>query len=72
MAGQLHGLKKQYEDTTNLHDFDNRLSDETRKELLGPQQAVPAAAPKIMPALVRQNGHLYQRQPDGINYKKID
>jgi len=33
MAGQLHGFKKQYEDTTGLKNFENRLSPETLKEL---------------------------------------
>ena len=33
MAGQLKGLKKQYEDTTGLHDFDERLTDETKSQL---------------------------------------
>jgi len=33
MAGQLKGLKKQYEDTTFLRDFDERLAPETRSEL---------------------------------------
>jgi hypothetical protein len=35
MAGQLKGLKKQYEDTTGKKDFDNRVREGTRKALLG-------------------------------------
>ena len=35
MAGQLKGLKKQYEDTTGLKDFDSRLTDETKSQLGG-------------------------------------
>lgn len=35
MAGQLHGLKQQYEQTTGQTDFDSRLSDAARKELGG-------------------------------------
>lgn len=44
MAGQLHGLKKQYEDTTGLKNFETRLSPDTLKELQ-PQlePATPAA-----------------------------
>jgi hypothetical protein len=30
LGGQLHGLKKQYEDTTKLHNFDERLTPATR------------------------------------------
>lgn len=33
MAGQLTGLKKQYETTTGLKNFDERLSDETKAQL---------------------------------------
>ena len=33
MAGQLGGLKKQYETTTGLKNFDDRLSDETKDQL---------------------------------------
>lgn len=33
LAGQLKGLKKQYEDTTKLKNFDDRLTPEARKEL---------------------------------------
>jgi len=33
MAGQLTGIKKQYEDTTGLKNFESRLSPETLKEL---------------------------------------
>jgi hypothetical protein len=35
MAGQLKGLKKQYEDTTGKKDFDNRVRPATRSALLG-------------------------------------
>jgi hypothetical protein len=35
MAGQLKGLKKQYEDTTGKKDFDSRVSEATRTALLG-------------------------------------
>lgn len=67
MAGQVRGIKKQYEDTTFLHNFDDRLSPETRRELLTNEAAhgAPTAA------TVRQNGHTYQRQSDG-SYKAID
>jgi len=34
MAGQLKGLRKQYEDTTGKKDFDNRVRETTRKALL--------------------------------------
>lgn len=35
MAGQLKGLKKQYEDTTGKKDFDNRIRENTRNVLFG-------------------------------------
>jgi hypothetical protein len=35
MAGQLKGLKKQYEDTTGKKDFDSRVREATRTALLG-------------------------------------
>jgi hypothetical protein len=35
MAGQLHGLKQQYEQTTKQTDFDDRLSPAARRELEG-------------------------------------
>jgi hypothetical protein len=35
MAGQLHGLKQQYEQTTHQNDFDQRLSPAARTELEG-------------------------------------
>lgn len=35
MAGQLKGLKKQYEDTTGKKDFDKRVREATRNALLG-------------------------------------
>jgi hypothetical protein len=35
MGGQLKGLKKQYEDTTGKKNFDTRVSENTRKVLLG-------------------------------------
>jgi hypothetical protein len=35
MAGQLRGLKKQYEDTTGKKDFNSRIRDNTRAILLG-------------------------------------
>jgi hypothetical protein len=34
MAGQLRGLKQQYEQTTGQHDFDSRLSEPARRELV--------------------------------------
>jgi len=34
MAGQLKGLRKQYEDTTGKKDFDNRVRETTRNALL--------------------------------------
>lgn len=42
MAGQLKGLKKQYEDTTGKKDFDNRVREATRTALLG--EGGPAAS----------------------------
>lgn len=42
MAGQLGGLKQQYETTTGRHDFEERLSPETRKEL----ESLPGSDPK--------------------------
>jgi hypothetical protein len=47
MAGQLHGLRKQYEDTTGLKNFDTRLSPDTLKEL---QPLIAPAAPASSPA----------------------
>lgn len=35
MAGQLKGLKKQYEDTTGRKNFDSRINDVTKRELEG-------------------------------------
>ena len=35
MGGQLKGLKKQYEDTTGKKNFDTRVSENTRKALIG-------------------------------------
>jgi len=34
MAGQLVGLRKQYEDTTGLKNFEDRLSEDTKREIL--------------------------------------
>lgn len=41
MAGQLRGLKKQYEDTTGKKDFDTRVRENTRNVLLGRQSKEP-------------------------------
>ena len=41
MAGQIKGLKKQYEETTGRKDFDNRLRDATRTRLLGGEGGAP-------------------------------
>lgn len=75
MAGQLLGLKKQYEDTTGRKNFETRLRERTRQELgVGAPAAGGASGAGDVPALpdvVRQNGHTYQKQPDG-SYKAID
>lgn len=42
MAGQLKGLKKQYEDTTGKKDFNTRIRDNTRRVLLGDGQGSDA------------------------------
>jgi hypothetical protein len=44
MAGQLHGLKQQYEQTTRQTDFDTRLSPAARRELEGLTPATDTAA----------------------------
>ena len=79
MAGQVVGLKRQYEDTTGLHNFDDRLTPRTRAELerygSGASQSTAAGASstnqRAILDMVRQNGHTFQRQPDG-QYKAID
>jgi hypothetical protein len=43
MAGQLHGLKQQYEQTTHQTDFDQRLSPAARRELEGLAPATDTA-----------------------------
>jgi hypothetical protein len=75
MAGQVKGLRQQYEFATGAHNFDNMLTPATRRQLQGlesvPGGAAAPATPAAKPATVRQNGHTYQLQPDG-NYKAID
>lgn len=66
MAGQLHGLQQQYEGSTGLKDFSSKLSPETLREL-GPPGGNAASAPYR----VKQNGHTYERQPNG-DMKAID
>ena len=53
MAGQIKGLRQQYETSTGLHDFDDRLLPETKK-FLGAGAAMGA-----MPLpMVRQGGKM--------------
>jgi hypothetical protein len=52
MAGQLKGIKKQYEDTTGLKNFDSRVRPSTRQALLADHRGdtpepAPAPAPKL-------------------------
>lgn len=76
MAGQLRGLKQQYEQTTGQRDFDERLSEQARGELeglSGPPQSggrsvEPGGSNWSKPKQVIQNGHTYELQPDG-SYK---
>lgn len=53
MAGQLRGLKKQYEDTTGKKDFNNRLRDNTRSVLMGGE--LPGNIPQPAIDFLRQN-----------------
>lgn len=51
MAGQLKGLRQQYENTTGLKNFDERLSDEakkTLKDLEGATPSLPAEARALL------------------------
>jgi hypothetical protein len=51
LAGQLEGLKKQYEDTTKRTDFDKRLTPQAQKELgVGGAPSAPAAGAPHAPS----------------------
>lgn len=56
MAGQLRGLSKQYQDTTGLKDFNDRLAPETVKELETEQPGGGPAASSTTDALLKKYG----------------
>lgn len=74
LGGQLHGLKKQYEDTTKRTDFESRLTPEAKAQLMGRDgkktvTAAPAAAiqhlkdnPALKDAFKAKYGYL----PEGM------
>lgn len=73
MAGQLHGLKKQYEDTTGLKNFESRLRPATLQELEAATHKTSdgtGAAASTKHARVKQNGIEYKLGPDG-NYTPV-
>jgi hypothetical protein len=77
MAGQLAGLKKQYQDTTGFDDFDKRLSAETMSELgahdaaRGPRQdpTLKEDEPKWK-AAVLQGKAAWEKSPHGQQDRK--
>lgn len=56
MAGQLRGLSKQYQDTTGLKDFNDRLAPETVKELETEQPGGGPVASSTTDALLKKYG----------------
>lgn len=63
MAGQVHGIKKQYEDTTRLKNFDSRLSDRTRAVLGQYKEKSATDAARAPPAQAEP-----KQAPDGNWY----
>jgi hypothetical protein len=61
MGGQLHGLKKQYTDTTRLHNFDERLTEQTRAAIAAAERSgeSPAGGGDVPPAARREKGKVY-------------
>lgn len=70
MGAQLGGLQRQYEQSTGRKDFDRLLSPQAKRARESHDNPT-SNAPATMPARVRQNGHTYERQPDG-SYQAID
>jgi hypothetical protein len=67
LAGQLKGMRRQFTSSTGLSAdrFDQMLEPETRDYLGGGGTGAAPAGGGGQGQVVKQNGHLYQQQPDG-------